>query len=158
MENWSTHSEHPDILVSDQGRVARLLKTDTPSKNGYARVNVKNRAGKHVVRLVHQLVLEAFVGPRPSRTLTRHINDIKMDNRLENLRWGTPSENTQDAYDNGGRVLLKKCPLGHRIEGKNLQAKGRRCKACNQERANAHWHGREFDEDRAHARYKEVIG
>lgn len=153
MENWTTHSEHPDILVSDLGRVARLLKTDTPSKRGYARVNIKNRFGVNVVRLVHQLVLEAFVGPRPPGALTRHINDDGMDNRLTNLRWGTTRENVEDAFLNGGRALVKECSLGHRIEGANLQGKGRRCKACNQERAQAHRQKRAFDPVYAHARY-----
>ena len=157
MENWREVPGHPGYIVSDLGRLARLLQVEPTGSSKYSRVNILNAAGKAVVRLVHQLVLEAFVGPRPKGALVRHLNDEPADNRLENLRWGSPKENTEDAFRNGGRKLKEVCPLGHKIEGPNLQAKGRRCKACNQERANAHWHKREFDPARAHARYKEVM-
>jgi hypothetical protein len=50
---------------------------------------------------VHWLVLEAFVGPRPRGMLGLHKNDIKSDNDLENLYWGTPSQNMQDRTRNG---------------------------------------------------------
>ena len=42
---------------------------------------------------VHRLVLEAFVGPCPDGYQCDHINRIRDDNRLENLRWVTPKEN-----------------------------------------------------------------
>lgn len=152
MENWKPVVNLPGYLVSDQGRVARLL-SDTPSaRTGYVRVNL---GGK--VRLVHQLVLEAFRGPRPVGHLSRHLNDIKTDNRLQNLVWGTPSENIEDAFDNGGRVLFARCPLGHPIKGKNLQVRGRRCKACNRARAQAHRTGEDFV-SLAEKKYQEVIG
>lgn len=51
--------------------------------------------------LVHNLILEAFVGPRPSGMYGRHLNDIKTDNRLENLAWGTPKQNSADSLANG---------------------------------------------------------
>jgi len=47
-------------------------------------------------RRVHQLVLEAFVGPRPQGSETRHLNGKQADNRLENLTWGTKIENAKD--------------------------------------------------------------
>ncbi|WP_341702630.1 HNH endonuclease [Ferrovibrio sp.] len=47
-------------------------------------------------RLVHQLVIEAFVGPRPDGLEVCHGNGIKDDNRLENLRYDTPAGNRAD--------------------------------------------------------------
>ena len=157
MENWTTHPEYPDYFISDQGRVARVLTAHATPSNKYPRVNIKNKRGARVVRLVHQLVLEAFVGSRPEGADVRHLNDVPTDNRLENLAYGSRSENTEDAFRNGGRVYKMVCPQGHPIEGKNLQVLGRRCKACNRERANAHWHSREFDPERADRIYKEVM-
>lgn len=56
------------------------------------------------LRLVHHLVLEAFVGPRPLGMECLHRNDIPDDNWIGNLRWGTRAENIEDAFRNGGRI------------------------------------------------------
>lgn len=46
---------------------------------------------------IHCLVLEAFVGPRPTpQHESRHLNCNPSDNRLVNLRWGTKAENHAD--------------------------------------------------------------
>ena len=37
-----------------------------------------------------------------------HANDIPWDNRLENLRWGTQSENLKEATVNGRNVNANK--------------------------------------------------
>jgi hypothetical protein len=43
---------------------------------------------------VHRLVCEAFHGQAPStRSVVIHINENALDNRAENLRWGTQKEN-----------------------------------------------------------------
>lgn len=59
-------------------------------------------------RLVHRAVLEAFVGPCPPGQETLHRDDDKENPSLENLRWGTRSENVADAYRNG----LQPCRRG----------------------------------------------
>jgi len=41
----------------------------------------------------HVLVLEAFVGPRPEGMWGLHGKGGCLDNRVENLYWGTPSRN-----------------------------------------------------------------
>lgn len=51
--------------------------------------------------MVHRLVLLAFVGPCPEEQEALHWNDVADDNWLENLRWGTSSENHADAARNG---------------------------------------------------------
>ncbi len=47
-------------------------------------------------RLVHRLVLEAFVGQCPEGMEACHGNGIRTDNRLENLRWDTRLSNHAD--------------------------------------------------------------
>ncbi len=42
---------------------------------------------------VHRLVLLAWQGPPPLGHVGMHLNDVKTDNRTENLRWGTVAEN-----------------------------------------------------------------
>ena len=43
---------------------------------------------------VHRLICEAFHGPPPpDKQIVIHINENALDNRAENLRWGTQKEN-----------------------------------------------------------------
>jgi hypothetical protein len=72
-------------------------------KDGYMNVRLISSEKKVLFR-VHRLVLVAFVGPCPEGHEACHNNGIRHDNRLENLRWGTPAENREDAYKhNHGR-------------------------------------------------------
>jgi hypothetical protein len=52
-------------------------------------------------RLVHRIVLEAFVGPCPHGMETRHLDGNPMNNRLENLCWGTREQNWEDRRRHG---------------------------------------------------------
>jgi len=58
------------------------------------------RDGVRETRPVHQLVLEAFVGPRPDNTLGCHWDDDHENNDLSNLRWCTPLANAHDRARN----------------------------------------------------------
>lgn len=52
--------------------------------------------------LVHRLVCAAFHGPQPSPYhIAAHNNDVKTDNRPENLRWATHKENGEDKVKHG---------------------------------------------------------
>lgn len=67
---------------------------------GYRSVQLrKNGISKHY--LVHCLVLEAFMGPRPEGLQTRHLDGNKQNNSLINLVWGTPKENSDDKLHHG---------------------------------------------------------
>jgi hypothetical protein len=50
---------------------------------------------------VHRLVLLTFIGPDVSKPYCLHNNGIKDDNRLVNLRWGTPKDNWEDSKRQG---------------------------------------------------------
>jgi len=78
-----------------RGRVIRCA----PGENGYPRVSLSGRK----FRLVHVLVAEAFLGPKPTGQQVRHLNGNRSDPRLCNLAYGTQSENSHDCYDYGGR-------------------------------------------------------
>lgn len=67
---------------------------------GYPRVNLYSNNQRHH-RLVHQIVLEVFVGPRPDGMEACHNDGDSMNNRLDNLRWGTRASNSADTRKHG---------------------------------------------------------
>ncbi len=79
------------------------LKPST-DKTGRRMVMLR-RNGRSINKRVHQLVLEAFVGPKPEGKVCRHFPDRDpSNNRLENLQWGTRQENVDDQIFHGTRA------------------------------------------------------
>lgn len=67
------------------------------SQRGYPKVKVFGRDKE-----VHRMVCRAFHGEPPTpKHHVAHWNDIKTDNRPENLRWATAQENADDRLRNG---------------------------------------------------------
>ena len=124
-----------------------------PYKNehGYLRVNLCNNS-KQELRYVHRIVLEAFVGEAPPGTHACHWNDDPEDNRLENLRWGTQSDNALDMVRNGEHNHARKthCKRGHEFTPENtLRIRGsnrRTCRTCKNASARARNRGMTLDE------------
>jgi hypothetical protein len=103
--------------VSDQGRVRSWFKAqhgrrDIPVQlspeqdaRGYRRVRLRFEPCVYRKRMVHALILETFVGDCPTGHVCCHGNGAPSDNRLVNLRWGTPSENTDDKFLHGTQPI-----------------------------------------------------
>ena len=72
--------------------------------HGYLRARFSAK-GRKVFKFVHELVLEAFVGPRPRGCQCDHINGYREDNNVENLRWVTPWENIRNPITNARRRI-----------------------------------------------------
>lgn len=116
--------EFPGYYVSSDGRlwsswvrVAWSIDPETikpakvaRDKGGYLVITFKWK-GKRVKRLMHRLVLEAFVEDCPDGMEACHQNGIRDDNRLENLRWDTRSENQKDRFRHGTDLNGTKHPM-----------------------------------------------
>ena len=76
---------------SYQGKVLRQAVCD---RAGHLSVHLGNTRGIPV----HQLVMLAFYGYPPPGMEAMHLNGNPRDNRPENLRYGTHSENMIDMY------------------------------------------------------------
>lgn len=116
MEIWKDIKDFEDLYqVSNMGRVKslervvefmywdfkktmhipeKILKPQL-NKNGYYVVHL-SKGNKHTSKLVSRLVAEAFIPNIDNKPQIDHINTVRTDNRVENLRWCTQQENTDN--------------------------------------------------------------
>lgn len=150
-ENWLPVVGYEGLYsVSDHGRVRseerlvgarsnsfrripeRILQA-TFNGAGYLHVGLHRDAARRSYR-VHCLVMSAFVGPVPPGLEILHHDDIKTNNHLENLRYGTRSENLFDRVRNGRHPAANRttCEFGHQLTPRS-DGSGRRCRPCQRE-------------------------
>ncbi len=82
-----------------RGRVGYILRPSV-SRFGYYRIELL-QFGRRYKLLVHRLVAEAFLGPRPEHLEVNHKNGNKLDNRPDNLEYVTRSQNMLHAFATG---------------------------------------------------------
>lgn len=68
-------------------------------KHKYCQIDLTLKNGKRKTFRIHRLVAKAFIDNPKNLVIVGHKNNIKSDNRKENLYWTTVSENTKKAYD-----------------------------------------------------------
>ena len=98
-----TIKEFPRYSITNDGKIwsdisYKWLKPLTGRKYLYVDLYKNNQSFK---KSVHCLVLETFIGLCPKGMQACHNNGIKTDNRLENLRWDTHSNNQRDRIKHG---------------------------------------------------------
>lgn len=115
-------------MVSSAGRVRTLARTVTShtcpgcglqrsrpvkpaiikghvNQRGYLTIRLSRHGRTTAPRPVHQLVCEAFHGPKPPEHEVLHGDGNKLNNCAQNLRWGTKSENAQDRFRHGTAIF-----------------------------------------------------
>lgn len=119
-EEWRPCTRAPDFYeVSSFGRVRRAINAPSKptgphtsgqirrlypnSRNKYLYVHLRGSLGRRgATFLVHILVAEAFLAPKPTPAHTvNHIDGTRTNNRADNLEWATRIEQIQHAIGLG---------------------------------------------------------
>jgi len=113
-EEWRQVPGHPHYEVSSLGRVRSLPRTVRTVKRspfwtngrilrpatlkvGYRQVQL----GRGVSKYVHELVCEAFHGPRPKGFTVSHLDGCKTNNLYSNLAWESYKDNFAHKVEHG---------------------------------------------------------
>jgi hypothetical protein len=124
-------------LTLSDGRVRTFhSQVLSPGTGEYGHQNVTlYRQGEPTGARVHQLVMRTFVGPPPEGMVVCHNDGDATNNRLSNLRYDTPRENTFDNVRNGTHHYAKRdaCKWEHPFNEPNTMpgvGESRNCRAC----------------------------
>lgn len=111
IEQWKDIKNYEGLYqVSDYGKIKRIANGKSTyigkilkpqiGRSRYSQITLhKNRQRKTFI--LHRLILEAFRCFCPSNMECRHLDGNLQNNKLNNLKWGTRSENRQDSIKHG---------------------------------------------------------
>jgi hypothetical protein len=94
---WTQLREHPDYDIQSEypflirKRANGRIMTLSPSSDGYLRVYIDGQYNKH-----HKVVAEEFIDNPDNLPEIDHLNHVRDDNHLENLRWVSRSTNCKN--------------------------------------------------------------
>ena len=131
IKGFENYIIYEDGLIYNEKR-NRFMK-ELKESNGYMRVKL-SKDGKQKNFYVHRLIALTFIPNPDNKKCIDHINRIRDDNRIENLRWATYKENNQNMSSNVEDIYIhkhndKKCKQGYiwvfeiTIDGKRKKIK-----------------------------------
>lgn len=106
-ECWSPIDAAQNYWVSDMGRVYsfksnKFLKEKKLDNHGHVGFAFSfDGETKPRYLYLHRLMAESFIPEEENTYLVRHLDDTPDNNVLENLAWGTKTDNVQDMIRNG---------------------------------------------------------
>ena len=98
MEEWRRVVGFEKYEVSNMGNIRSERGMLKPGNDtyGYRQINLYTDNARHT-RKVYRLVMDTFNPNVENKPQIDHINRIRDDDRLENLRWVTASENVRNS-------------------------------------------------------------
>lgn len=108
---------HGPYTRTFNGRVLTAAKY----RNGYLFVVLSRQGIKPKQCLIHRLVALAFLGVPSVNQEVCHVNGIRNDNRLCNLRWDTRKNNHADKVLHGTAMIGEKNPQAKLTEFKVIE-------------------------------------
>ena len=151
METWKLASGFGDRLavstrggVMARGRDGEWTRCRLEVKpSGHLRVSLRVD-GRQVRKHLHRIVAEEFISNPQGLPLVLHWDDNPANNAVENLRWGTYSDNSSDRARNGipmnWQSKATHCIHGHEFTDENTlrdRSGSRHCKTCRRSRGRA---------------------
>jgi len=123
IEKWKEISAFP-YSVSSWGRVRNDLRGNflkgSSNQKGYLQVDLKFE-GRRMYPAIHTLVALYFIGKRPGpRHQINHLDGNKLNNKVENLEYVTPSQNVVHSISLG---LKNKSKMSLFLKKKELISK-----------------------------------
>jgi len=120
-EVWKDIPEYEGLYqASNMGRIASIrygFKLMALVRNPTGYLQVAFRVNNKVKRgMVHVFVAKTFLDQCEDCTQVDHINNIKFDNRVENLQWITRSDNMKNNYTRGTTAIDKLKSKGKAVE------------------------------------------
>ena len=111
MDVYHPIKEFPKYQINKNGSIRRVYKNgnitypkNVTNKNGYVYVSLHNKS-----YTLHRLLALQFIPNPENKPCVDHINTIRGDYRLENLRWFTKSENARNTLrENKGCIHERK--------------------------------------------------
>lgn len=108
------------FFIDDQDDVNLNKHRLVPQSNkgaGYLKVGMKNNKGKWMVPSVHRLVAQAFIPNPDNKSTVNHKNEIKTDNRVDNLEWFTMKEQLNYGKFSIREKRVRLCRTNHEVMG-----------------------------------------